>query len=89
MAGGQGSMLSPPPPQEQVVRVRVSVSEAEKLTPQLLAAAELASGQPAGSAAAENLNLLSQEWATKVSPWVWGCGLVTSCLLPPGQRAPA
>ena len=46
--------------------VKVTMSEIQKLTPQLLDAAELASHQEEGSAAFEHLNLLSQEWATKV-----------------------
>lgn len=52
--------------QEEVMLVRTKMSEIEKLTPQLLGAAEMAAGQPADSAASEHLHLLAQEWATKV-----------------------
>ena len=53
---------------EQVERVRVTMSEIAKLTPQFLSAAKQVSGGGgmAGSATQEHLNLLSQEWATKV-----------------------
>ncbi len=53
---------------EQVDRVRVTMAEIRKLTPQFLTAAEQVSGQQdlVGSATLEHLNLLSQEWATKV-----------------------
>ena len=55
----------------------MTVSEIQKLTPQLLQATELASQQEEGSAAAEHLNLLSQEWATKVrGMWVGAVGRV-------------
>ena len=53
--------------QEQVKLVRTKMSEIQKLTPQLLGAAEMATGQPADSAASEHLQLLSQEWASQVS----------------------
>ena len=53
--------------QEQVHRVKVTVSEIQKLTPQLLSAAEIAVGEEESSAAMERLNLLSEEWATKVT----------------------
>lgn len=59
--------------QEQVKLVRTKMSEIEKLTPQLLGAAEMATGQPLGSAASEHLHLLAQEWATNVSR-VWLVG---------------
>lgn len=52
--------------QEQVQRVKVSASEIQKLTPQLLSAAKMAVGEEESSAAMERLNLLSEEWATKV-----------------------
>ncbi len=52
--------------QEQVQKVKVTVSEIQKLTPQLLSAAKMATGKEESSAAAERLNLLSEEWATKV-----------------------
>ena len=52
--------------QEQIRHVRVTASEIQKLTPQLLSAADMASSQGETSATAEHLNLLSQEWATKV-----------------------
>lgn len=52
---------------DQVKLVKTKMFEIEKLTPQLLGAAEMATGQPLGSAASEHLHLLSQEWATKVS----------------------
>lgn len=64
--------------QEQVQLVRTKMSEIEKLTPQLLGAAEMAAGQPLGSAASEHLHLLAQEWATKVRRGVasgWGIGV--------------
>lgn len=51
---------------EQVEHVKVTASEIQKLTPRLLSAAEEASVQREGSATMEHLNLLSQEWATKV-----------------------
>lgn len=54
--------------QEQVKLVRTKLSEIEKLTPQLLGAAEMAAGQPVGEAASEHLHLLAQEWATNASP---------------------
>ncbi len=62
--------------QEQVQLVRTKMREIQKLTPQLLGAAEMATGQPADSAASEHLHLLSQEWATNVSllclsTWAW------------------
>lgn len=44
----------------------MTASEIQKLTPQLLSAAEMAAKQGEGSATMEHLNLLSQEWATKV-----------------------
>ena len=53
--------------QEQIRHVRVTASEIQKLTPQLLSAVDMASGQGDSSATTEHLNLLSQEWATKVS----------------------
>lgn len=46
--------------------VRVTAFEIQKLTPQLLSAAEMAASQGDTSATMEHLNLLSQEWATKV-----------------------
>lgn len=52
--------------QEQVQKVKVTVSEIQKLTPQLLSAAKMATGKEESSAAVERLNLLSEEWATKV-----------------------
>lgn len=52
--------------QEQVAKVKVTMSEIQKLTPQLLSAAKMASGKQESSAAVERLNLLSEEWATKV-----------------------
>lgn len=52
--------------QEQVQHVRVSAYDIQKLTPQLLSAAEMAASQGDTSATMEHLNLLSQEWATKV-----------------------
>ena len=52
--------------QKQVRHVKVTMSEINKLAPQLLNAAEMAASQPGGSATMEHLNLLSQEWATKV-----------------------
>ena len=52
--------------QEQIRHVRVTASEIEKLTPQLLSAADMACGRGDTSATTEHLNLLSQEWATKV-----------------------
>ncbi len=51
---------------EQVQLVKTKMFEIKKLTPQLLGAAEMATGQPEESAASEHLNLLSHEWATKV-----------------------
>ena len=54
--------------QEQVQRVKVTASEIQKLTPQLLSAAKMAVGEEESSAAMERLNLLSEEWATKVRP---------------------
>jgi len=53
---------------EQVRKVRVTMSEIAKLTPQFLSAAEQAVGRKdlEGSYTMEHLNLLSQEWATKV-----------------------
>ena len=71
--------------QEQVQKVKVTVSEIQKLTPQLLSAAKMAMGKEESSAAAERLNLLSEEWATKVralsfpprrEPGEQGCTLV-------------
>lgn len=53
--------------QEQVQRVRVTASDIEKLTPQLLGAAKRAVGMGENSAAMERLNLLSEDWATKVT----------------------
>ena len=52
--------------QEQIKHVRVTASEIQKLTPQLLDAADMAAYQGDSSATVEHLNLLSQEWATKV-----------------------
>ena len=52
--------------QEEVRLVRTKMSEIEKLTPQLLGAAEMAAGQSSDSASSEHLHLLAQEWATKV-----------------------
>ena len=52
--------------QEQIRHVRVTASEIQKLTPQLLSAADMALTQGESSATSEHLNLLSQEWATKV-----------------------
>ena len=54
--------------QEQVQSVKVTASEIQKLTPQLLSAAKMAAGKGESSAAMERLNLLSEEWATKVTP---------------------
>ena len=54
--------------QEQVQQVKVTSSEIQKLTPQLLSAAKMAAGEGEDSAAMERLNLLSEEWATKVRP---------------------
>lgn len=53
--------------QEQIQHVRVTASEIQKLTPQLLDAADMAACQADSSATVEHLNLLSQEWATKVA----------------------
>ena len=52
--------------QEQVQKVKVTMSEIQKLTPQLLSAAKMAAGKEGSPAAMERLNLLSEEWATKV-----------------------
>ena len=52
--------------QQQVKLVKTKISDIQKLTPKLLGAAKMATGQPMGSAASEHLHLLSQEWATKV-----------------------
>ncbi len=52
---------------EQILLVRTKMSEIEVLTPQLLGAAEMATGEPVGSASSQHLHLLAQEWATKVS----------------------
>lgn len=67
--GGSGDSTWPEDTelQEQVRLVRTKMSEIQKLKPQLLKAADMAAGEPTGSAASENLNLLSQEWAAKVS----------------------
>ena len=54
--------------QEQVESVKVTASEIQTLTPQLIGAAKMATGKGESSAAMERLNLLSEEWATKVSP---------------------
>ena len=51
--------------QEQISRVQVTASQIEELVPQLLTAAEMAATGPS-PATMEHLNLLSQEWATKV-----------------------
>ena len=56
------------------------MSEIQRLTPQLLKAVEVASGQPSDSAAAEDLNQLSQEWATQVT---------SAELLPPSSLSPS
>ena len=53
--------------QEQIRHVTVSLTEITKLTPQLLRSAKMAEKKPSGSAAVENLNLLSHEWATKAN----------------------
>lgn len=52
--------------QKQITHVKVTINEITKLTPQMLSAAKMAENMPEGSAAVENLNLLSHEWATKV-----------------------
>ena len=66
--------------QEQVKHVRVTASEILKLTPQLLSAAEMATSQGEGSATMEHLNLLSQEWATKVERRYISLASVCMCL---------
>jgi len=52
------------------------MSEIKKLTPQLLSAAEMSASQGGaeGTAGAEHLKLLSQEWATKVTEEGWEGG---------------
>ena len=60
--------------QEQVQRVKVTASDIQKLTPKLLGAAERAVGNGESSAAMERLNLLSEEWATKVTCCTSGRG---------------
>ena len=58
--------------QEQAKTMKIKMSEITKLMPQLLEAAELALRHPLGSTSSEQLNLMSQEWATKVGGWVRG-----------------
>ena len=60
--------------QEQVKCVKVTASEIQKLAPQLIGAAKMAVGKGESSAAMERLNLLSEEWATKVTCCTHGRG---------------
>lgn len=71
---GDADLGHDPELQEQVKIVKTKMFEIQKLTPQLLDAAEMASGHPVGSASSEHLHLVSQEWATKVG----GEGVCTS-----------
>ena len=60
----------------------MTASEIQKLTPKLLSAADMASGRGGDtSATTEHLNLLSQEWATKVCMVLWPHSLLRPDIL--------